>query len=118
MLATTLPPRIIKRHDTRVMPRARLLDEYDQPIDLTGATVTYTLQDALSGVNKVTRASAFIDDQTSNLGEVFYQFAPADVDTVGFYSEQWEVVYATGEKETFPTGQTQTVRIEPDFDEM
>lgn len=112
-----MPARIIKRHDTAVLPRAKLLDEDGVPlVGLDSATVRYTLQAVATGVLKVTRATATVANQTTSPGEVSYQWLAGDVDTVGVYSEEWEVTYADGRKETFPTDAPQYVEIQADLD--
>lgn len=111
-----MPTRIIKRHDTKVTPRARFLDEDDTPLVLTGCTITYSLREVLTGTLKVNRATANQEDQGLYPGQCFYQFLDADVDTVGTYSEQWEVEYSSGLKETFPVGTQQFLVIEEDYD--
>jgi hypothetical protein len=108
--------RRIKRHDDTVTPWARFLDEAGVPIDLTGCTVRYTVQDIQTGETPIVRAPTLIRDQTSFRGEVFYQFTPADVATALYGSEEWEVTYPDGRKETFPVGDSVTVIIQPDLD--
>jgi hypothetical protein len=111
-----MPDRVIKRHDTAQQPQVRLLDETGAEITLTGATVTYTLTNIETGVVKVNRGTAVLRDQGTNTGEVYYQLVSGDVDTVGLYQEEWEVVYSGGARETFPVGAVQVVRIEADAD--
>lgn len=111
-----MPTRIIKRHDTKVTPRARFLDENDVPLVLTGCTITYSMREVLTGVLKVSSGVATQEDQGLYPGQCFYQFAAVDVDTVGTYSEQWQVTYSSGLKETFPVGVEQFVVIEEDYD--
>ena len=86
------------------------------PLVLTGATVTYTLTNLETGVVKINRGVATLRNQTTNPGEVYYQLASGDVDTVGVYAEQWEVIHSGGAKETFPVGEMQLLRIETDAD--
>lgn len=113
-----MPARIIKRHDTQVTPRVRFLDEDGDPIDLTDCTITYSLRNVLTLLLKVNRAAALAEDQLLHPGQAFYQFLAADVDTVGVYIEQWELVYPSTQKETFPVGIEQYVHIEEDIDNV
>jgi len=113
-----MPARIIKRHDTKVSPRARFLDEDGEPINLVGCTITYSLRNAITLELKVNRGSANPEDQLLHVGQAFYQFASVDVDTVGVYVEQWEIVYPSTYKETFPVGVVQYVEIEEDIDNV
>jgi len=114
----TRPVRFLVRHDTRVVPRAQLHNEYGVAIPLTGLTVRYTLKDsATGGVVKVGRATASLEDQAAYPGMCFYQVLAADVDTAGTFYEEWEVDYGGGSKETFPANATpQTVTIVGDQD--
>lgn len=113
-----MPVRTLKRHDTKVTPWARFLDEAGAPIDLTGCTVVYTLQDQATQLNVITRASATIRTQATWPGEVFYQFLPSEVADVLMGSEEWEVSYPGGLKESFPVGDMVQVIIEPDLDNV
>jgi len=61
-----------------------------QARDLTGATITFTMLNAATGVAKVTAASA--DILSASLGEVAYTFVSADVDTAGVY---WGTFHVT-----------------------
>ena len=108
--------RILKRHDTAVMPRAKFLDEDGAAVDLTGATVVYTLREWVSKRVKILRQTATVRDQVLYLGEVYYPWMPTDVNTAGDYEEEWEITYSGGSKESFPVGTRQKVRIEADYD--
>lgn len=113
-----MPDRIIKRHDTSVQPRSKLLDEAGVALVLTGATITYTLRAVADGALKINRATGTLANQTSFPGEVFYQLTAGNVDTAGVYAEEWEIVHSGGTKETFPVGTLQLVRIEEDADNV
>ena len=108
--------RTIKRHDTHVMAWARFLDEGGTPLNLTGCTVVYTLRDQETGALRITRAAASIRNQTTNPGEVLYQFTAAQTATVLYGPEEWEVTYTDATKESFPVGETVIVTIEADVD--
>ena len=113
-----MPERIIKRHDTRVTPRVRFLDEQQQPIVLTGLTVRYTLRALGTTTLKINRATATIPDQLVTPGEAFYQPVAADVDTAGLYEEEWEIDYGSGSKESFPVKAQIIVSILEDLDDV
>jgi hypothetical protein len=113
------PERILTRHDTRVVPRAQLYNEHGVALVLTGFTVRYTLKDRASGTVKVNRATVTLEDQTLYPGMCYYQVVAADMDTAGTYSEEWEVDYGSGSKETFPASATpQTVTVLGDLDNV
>lgn len=67
--------------------------------DLTGATVTFSMVNAATGVLKISGASA---DIVSNLGgEVAYTFVSEDVDTAGIF---WGTFHVTvsGSTDSYP----------------
>ena len=111
------PERILIRHDTRIVPRACFKNEYGVALPLTGLTVRYTLRNRATDVVKVNRATVTLEDQALYPGTCYYQIIVTDVDTAGTYSEEWEVDYGSGSKESFPASPTpQTVQILGDVD--
>jgi hypothetical protein len=70
----------------------KYLDENNEVAfrDLTGATVTLTMVNAATGVEKVSAAMAAIVDAINGRGE--YTFVSADVDTAGIY---WVTINVT-----------------------
>jgi hypothetical protein len=107
--------RIFKRHDT-TPARVRLLSADGTIRDLTGATGTYTLTEISTNTIKVNRGTIVVMNQTTNPGEAYYPYTSGNVDTAGVYTEEWEIVYPDGTKETFPAGDIVIVRIEADAD--
>lgn len=107
--------RTFHRHDT-TPARMRALGADGAVKDLTGASVTYTLQDPATGALKVNRATGVVRDQTLYPGECYYAYQASDVNTSGLYMEEWEVVYSDGTKETFPGADTLYVVIRDDAD--
>lgn len=85
----------------------QILDGND-PVDLTGATVTFSMQDA-NGVPKISGAAANLDDPAT--GKVSYDWAGADVDTDGNFSGQFSIVVAAGTYK-IPNGSTQRIIIQ------
>jgi hypothetical protein len=110
-------PRIIKRHDTAVQPRSQFKDENNAVIDLTGATVRYTLRNTDTLALKINRAAAVIESPATG-GIAHYQFVAGDVDTSGTYEEEWEVTYPSTAKESFPVDAPQFVIIKDDVDNV
>lgn len=85
----------------------QILDGSD-PVDLTGATVTFSMQDS-NGVAKITGAAATLDDAAT--GKVSYALQGADVDTDGVFSGQFSVVVAGGTYK-LPNASTQRLIIQ------
>lgn len=74
--------------------------------DLTGATVTFSMVNAATGVLKVSAASA--DIVSNSGGEVSYSFVANDVDTAGIY---WGTFHVTvgGSTESYPVAHNEGV---------
>ena len=70
-------------------------------VDLTGATVRFSMKSRDSGSVKINRATAVVVTPTGT-PTVRYDWQPADVDTVAFYDAEFEVTYQGGAVETFP----------------
>jgi len=110
--------RTIKRHDTAVLPRMRALDDGGTPLDLTSATVVYTLRNRATGALAVERGAVTLANQTTNPGEAYYVWRPGDTDTAGEYEEEWEITYPDTRKETLPVRSKVLVTILEDYDNI
>lgn len=84
-----------------------LTDQNGDPIDLTGATVSFIMY-RRAGTEKVNRA-ATISDATN--GVVQHTWQAADTDTAGVYRVKVKVVYSDSSIEYFPTPGFQKVRV-------
>jgi hypothetical protein len=113
------PMRILTRHATKVVPRARFLDEQGVAIDLTGLTVRYTLRDMQTGTAIVNRQDAALENQTTNTGQAYYALQAAHVAHSLDAWEQWEVDHGAGGTEAFPASTLgQWVKIVEDVDNV
>ena len=88
----------IKRNDLQPYYRAQLKDA-DGNINLTGASVIFTLRD-LNGNKKVDGESANITDNA--LGYVEYRWSGTDTDTIGEYRGEFQVSPSGSGKFTLP----------------
>ena len=79
----------------------------DDVVDLTGATVTFTLRDS-AGVAKVSDAAATLLDATNGIVE--YQLKTADVDTQGFFFAQFKITIS-GDFYLVPNDSVQRLRL-------
>lgn len=84
----------IKRGDAKQALKAQLLDSESLPVNLSGCEVRFKM------AKKIDR---IIDIATAIEGKVIVVFEPSDVDVVGRYDAEFEVKYADGRLETFPS---------------
>lgn len=70
-----------------------------QEVDLRGATVSFYMKEKSAGSNKVNGAACRLLDPENGL--VRYEWATADLNTVGTYTCQFKVVFADGAVEWF-----------------
>lgn len=91
-----------KKSDTSKL-RVTLIDD-NGPIDLTGATVTFTMT-STAGTVKVNKQACVVLDQTvtANRGVVTYAFTSLQTNTTGKYYGEWQVTLSNGEVLTIPS---------------
>lgn len=85
-------------------------------VDLTMATAIHfimRLRDAPSGAPKVNAPAVVVD---AAQGAVRYDWAAGDTDTPGVYLAEWQVTYADGRKQTFPTLTYHVITVLADLD--
>ena len=88
------------KKDNRLPRLERTLqDANGAAINLTGATVRLHQKAPGASTPKIDQP-ATVDDAVN--GKVGYDWAAADVDTLGFYHDEWEVIFASGKKQNFP----------------
>lgn len=102
-----------KKGDTSNSLRCVLRDVNGVAVNLTGATVKFSMQSWPAAnliINKV--AATVVNPLT---GDVRYDWAALDVSTPGLYRSEIEVTYPTGKIETFPNNDYITVNILADL---
>ena len=93
---------------TATLPKLTVqLFDGDDAVDLTGATVTFTLRDG-SGTAIVLDAAAVLLNATQGIVE--YQFETADVDTSGFFFAQFKIAIGSAFY-LIPNDTTQRLRL-------
>ena len=101
----------LKQNNTSPVLQTTLLDGDGNAVNLTGATVTFTMIDD-DGVAKVSDGSVTLVDAVN--GIVKYAWSAADTDTVGEFSASFEVTYSDTTVETFPISSYIRVSILPE----
>jgi hypothetical protein len=91
---------------------ADLSDSNGNPVDFTGATVTFRMTDA-NGVPVINGASAEVVGSVP--GRVRYNWAAGDTDVEGDYSAEF-IVTASGVEQSFPTTNFTRVQVVPNVE--
>ncbi len=103
----------IKQNDTSKKIEATLKDVAGVAVNLTGATVVFSMWLKRSRTLKVDEASATIVVAAS--GTVEYQWVAADTDTAGDYEGEFEVTFSGGLIETFPNDRNIQIAVAPEI---
>ena len=90
----------IKQNDTRPAIAANLTDANAAAVNLTGATVKFSMRVEPAGTVKVSAAAATIDD--AEAGQVSYNWTASDTNTADDYEAEFQVTFAGGAVQTFP----------------
>jgi hypothetical protein len=93
----------IKQNDTTPSIEARLRDANDQIMNLTGATVKFSMRPRPAGTVKVDGATAVIVGDATN-GRVRYDWTASNTNTADVFEAEFEVTFSNGKIQTFPGG--------------
>lgn len=102
----------MKTGDTYPSYKIQLYDS-NGAIDLTGATVSFSMKNSVNGTNKISNVSATITSPTT--GDVTYYWAVTDTATAGLYNIEFKVTLASGGIFKVPTNSKAQVNIESAF---
>lgn len=102
----------IKQNDTSPAIKAILLDSDDNPVNLTGASVSFHMTNFV-GNEVVVDDDAVVNDPTA--GIVYYQWSPGDTAESGKHKAEFEVTFLDGEIETFPNDDYITVIVKDEL---
>lgn len=84
------------------------------PVNLTGATVVRFIMAPKAGGTVKVKSPAVIVSATD--GIVRYDWKTADTDVAGEFQAEWEVTWADGKSQTFPTGSYHSIAVLADLD--
>ena len=98
-----MPTEIYRKKGDTAKLRVTLIDD-NGAIDLTGASVVFTME-STTGTVKVNKQACVVLDQSvaANRGTVTYQFTSAQVNTAGKYYGEWQCTLSNGEILTIPS---------------
>lgn len=84
--------------------------------DLAGATVSFIMKGKADDDSQVAikQPAAIVDDGNGN-ANFTYDPEAGDVAKSGKFRQEWEVIYPSGKRQTFPNGGYNTVQILPDL---
>lgn len=102
----------IKQNDTSPAIQTQLLDGNGDPVNITGASVTFHMRTAPAGATKIDASATIV---TALTGTVNYTWTGTDTDTPGTYEAEFEVIYADSSVETFPNSGYITVTVVDDI---
>ena len=116
---TTNFVRTMKRHDTGEPVRIKIIsDNTGDPVDLSGAAARFMLyqtdDDGLQ-VELVNELATI--ELPATEGVLRYDWATGDTDITGQHRGSFEVVFAAGNKETYPRKGYLEINIEPDLED-
>jgi len=92
----------IKQNDTASFLTRDLKDAFGAPVNVTGASVVFSMRVKPAGTMKITRETGVIVN--AGIGRVRYEWASdgSDTDTADEYEGEFQVTYANGKIQTFP----------------
>ena len=90
----------IKANDTASFLTRDLKDAFGAPVNVTGASVVFSMRVKPAGTIKVDGEDAVI--VTAGTGRVRYEWLAANTDTADEYESEFQVTYANGKIQTFP----------------
>lgn len=89
----------MKRGDTRTAPTAKLKTPKGNPLDLTGASVTFVMKRYHNGVVLIDREATILEAEN---GRVCHVFTEEEADVLGVMKCVFRVTHIDGSIETFP----------------
>lgn len=107
----------IRKGDTASQLADTLKDADGNPVDISGATVTFTMTPVAGGAAKVDAATASNgqtgDGSDGTKGQVSYTWTADDTDTDGYYLGAWQVTFADETVQTYPNDGYILIHVTP-----
>lgn len=102
----------IKENDTSPALRAILLDNEENPVNLSGASVDFHMTNYV-GNEVVVNSTATVEEPAE--GIVRYEWGAGDTADSGRYKAEFEVEFLDGKVETFPNDDYITVIVKDEL---
>jgi hypothetical protein len=93
-------PHYIKQNDTVADIVRDLVDAFASPVNVTGATIAFSMRPKPGGTVKVDAAAGTVVD--GGLGRVKYNLTASNTDTADTFEAEFQVTYSDGAIQTFP----------------
>ena len=90
----------IKQNDTASFLTRDLKDAFGAPVNVTGATVVFSMRVKPAGTGKVDAQTAVV--VAAGTGRVRYEWTAANTNTADEYEGEFQVTYANGKIQSFP----------------
>jgi hypothetical protein len=90
----------IKQNDTASFLTRDLKDAFGSPVNVTGATVVFSMREKPAGTVKVDAQAAVV--VAAGTGRVRYEWTAANTNTANEYEGEFQVTYADGKIQSFP----------------
>ena len=107
---------MLKRNDLQPYIYAKAILHTNTAIDLTGATIVFSMRNLDTSSLTLSRVSAGVTLTASTSGEFQYQWQAGNTATTGTYVAEFEITPATGGKFTLPVNRDLRVIIVADED--
>lgn len=93
-------PHFIKQNDTVSDVTRDLKDAFGAPVNVTGASIVFSMRVKPKGSVKVSGAAGTVID--GGAGRVRYDLTASDTDTADTYEAEFQVTYSDGGVQSFP----------------
>jgi hypothetical protein len=104
----------VKKNDTGSAIQATLTDATGAVVNLTGATVKFTMTADGSSTPKVNKQTATVASPAT-AGVVQYAWQSGNLDTAGPYRGEFEVTFGSGAVQTYPSVGYLRIYVSPDL---